>query len=141
MHKVLIAIIMMSMTAVFATAIQAQEGTAEKDPFYPFPDRPAAATPGPHGDSDATWGRDPFNNPFAGKATERKGPASPGVRMLTGIIYGKDVRMAIFGGETYREGGKVGERKLVDIRRKSVVFKSEAGEKEEVFLEDFSVSK
>lgn len=139
MHKVLIAIILMSMTAVFATAIQAEEGTAEKDPFFPFPDRPVAASPGPRGESDAAWGRDPFSNPFAGKAAEQKG--TPGVRLLTGIIYGEDVRMAIFGGETYREGSKVGERMLVDIRRKSVVFKSGAGEKEEVFLEDFSVSK
>ena len=61
--------------------------------------------------------------------------------MLTGIIYGERLRPAIYGGETYREGSTVGDRKLVNIREKSVVFKSEAGEKEEIFLEDFSVSK
>ncbi len=131
----------MTMTVVFVTAIQAQEGTVERDPFY-FSGRPAVATPGPGEEgAAAAWGRDPFNNPFAGKVAPQKGPAVPGVRMLTGIIYGKRVRLAIYGGETYRKGSKVGDRKLVDIRRKSVVFKSEVGEKEEVFLEDFLVSK
>jgi len=61
--------------------------------------------------------------------------------MLTGIIYSTDVRLAIFGGETYHEGSMVGDRKLVDIRARSVVFKSAAGGQEEVFLEDFTMSK
>jgi hypothetical protein len=61
--------------------------------------------------------------------------------MLTGIIYSKDVRLAIFGGETYQEGSKVGDRKLVDIRTRSVVFMSAAGDKEEVFLEDFTMNR
>lgn len=140
MHKVLIAIIIMSMTVVFVTAIQAQEGTVERDPFY-FSGRPAVATPGPGEANKASWGRDPFKNPFAGKVAPQKGPVAPGIRMLTGIIYGKHVQLAIYGGETYRKGSTVGDRKLVDIRRKSVMFKGADGEKEEVFLEDFSVSK
>jgi hypothetical protein len=143
MHKGLIALILVSMTAVLATATQAQEG-AERDPFYPSSGRPSAATPRPDGDTEnnrADWGRDPFNNPLASTVNQHKGPATPGVRMLTGIIYGKRVRLAIYGGETYRKGSTVGDRKLVDIRRQSVVFRSATGEKEEVFLEDFSVSK
>ncbi len=139
MRKVMISIMVIT-TVVFVTSIQAQEGTEERDPFY-FSGRPAVATPGPGEDNKASWGRDPFNNPFAGKVAEQKGPIAPGIRMLTGIIYSKHVQLAIYGGETYRKGSTVGDRKLVDIRRKSVVFTSEVGEKEEVFLEDFSVSK
>jgi len=59
--------------------------------------------------------------------------------MLTGIIYSNDARVAIFGGETYQEGSKVGDRKLVEIRMRSVVLMSVSGEKEEVFLEDFTM--
>lgn len=61
--------------------------------------------------------------------------------MLTGIIYSKDVRVAIFGGETYQEGSRVGDRKLAEIRMRSVVLVSVAGQKEEVFLEDFTMNK
>jgi hypothetical protein len=46
-----------------------------------------------------------------------------------------------FGGETYQQGGKVGDRKLVEIRMRSVVLMSAAGEKEEVFLEDFTMNR
>ena len=75
----------------------------------------------------------------------RPGPGEGAIfcsgRTLTGIIFSEDVRLAIIGGETYQEGVKVGDRKLVDIRRRSVVFMSAAGEKEEVFLEDFTMNK
>jgi hypothetical protein len=123
------------------TAARAQERSAERDPFYPSADRPAVSATRPGGADESPWGRDPFTNPLAGKSPVQKGAPSSGQRALTGIIYSKDVRLAIFGGETYHEGSKVGDRKLVDIRRRSVVFKSAAGEKEEVFLEDFTMNK
>jgi hypothetical protein len=62
-------------------------------------------------------------------------------RTLTGIIYGKNVRLAIIGGETLGEGSMVGEQKLVDIRRRSVVLMNPAGGSEEIFLENFSIRK
>lgn len=139
MRKGLIYIIV-TMTVVFAAAVHAQEGAAEKDPFYPSAGRPAATRPDP---VDSSWGRDPFSNPLAGRAPAQTGPAlSPGrSNVLTGIIHGKDVRLAIIGGEALREGSKVGDRKLVDIRTRSVVFMSVAGEREEVFLEGFSMGR
>ena len=128
-------------SALSLTVAQAQDGMAERDPFYPS-NRPIATAPRPVGADEGSWGRDPFNNPLAGKAPAQKGPLSPGQgRLLTGIIYSNDIRLAIFGGETYQEGVKVGDRTLVDIRRRSVVLMSAAGEKEEVFLEDFTMTK
>jgi hypothetical protein len=124
-----------------AASAGAQEGAAERDPFYPGTDRPAVRAPGPGRADEGSWGRDPFYNPLAGRTPVQKGPLAPGTRALTGIIYSMDVRLAIFGGETYQEGGKVGEKKLVEIRRRSVVFMNAAGEKEEVFLEDFTMNK
>ena len=124
-----------------AASAGAQERATETDPFYPSADRPAVSATRPGGADESSWGRDPFNNPLAGRAAVQKGAPSPGQRMLTGIIYSKDVRLAIFGGETYQEGSKVGDRKLVDIRRRSVVFTNAAGVKEEVFLEDFTMNK
>jgi len=123
------------------TAARAQEGAAERDPFYPSADRPGVTAPRPGGGGERSWGRDPFNNPLAGKAIVQKGQPAPGNRVLTGIIYSKDVRVAIFGGETYLEGGKVGDRKLVEIRMRSVVFMNAAGDKEELFLEDFTMNR
>ncbi len=135
-------VILSTVVSAFSlTAVRAQDGAAERDPFYPSTDRPSVTSPRPGGAGESSWGRDPFSNPLAGKAAVQKGPSAPGSRMLTGIIYSKDVRLAIFGGETYPEGGKVGDRKLVDIRRRSVVFMSAAGEKEEVFLEDFTMNR
>jgi hypothetical protein len=133
--------IILTMTVIFATAVQAQESAAEKDPFHPSAGRPVGIVPGP-ASGDDSWGRDPFNNPLAGKPPAQKMAPSPGPgRMLTGIIFSKDVRLAIIGGETYQEGVKIGDRKLVDIRTRSVVFMSAAGEKEEVFLADFTMNK
>lgn len=138
MHKGL-KYILSAMMVICATAAQAQEGRAERDPFYPSADRPMATSPA-RGE-DNPWGRDPFENPFAGRSQALNAPASPGIRTLTGIIYGNDVRLAIYNGETYHEGGKVGDKKLVAIRSRSVVLMNAAGEREEVFLEDFSMSK
>ncbi len=134
-------VIISTVVSAFSLTAQAQEGTAERDPFYPSADRPAVMTHRPGGADEGPWGRDPFNNPMAGRTPAQKGPASRGVRALTGIIYSTDVRVAIFGGETYQEGGKVGDRKLVEIRTRSVVLMSAAGEKEEVFLEDFTMNR
>jgi len=133
--------IIMAMTAIFATAVQAQEGAAETDPFHPSAGRPVVSVPGPPSGDDS-WGRDPFNNPLAGKRPEQKIAPSPGPGLiLTGIIFSKDIRLAIISGETYQEGAKVGDRKLVEIRSRSVVFMSAAGAKEEVFLADFTMNK
>lgn len=137
-----IVIIATVVSAISLASAHAQEGALEKDPFYPSADRPAVSPPRPGGADESSWGRDPFNNPLTGRTQAQKGPPSPGQRRaLTGIIYSKGVRLAIFGGETYQEGGKVGDRKLMDIRRRSVVFMSAAGEKEEVFLEDFTMGR
>ena len=109
------------------------EGTEwGKDPFFPSTSRPAAPTPSP---DDKDWGRDPFDNPFGRKTTYQQ----PGARNLTGIIYGKTVRLAIIGGEVLDEGSTVGDQRLVDIRRKSVVLMNKAGRMEELFLVDFSL--
>jgi len=122
---------------ICATAVHAQD--VERDPFYPSADRPLATAPARS--DNAAWGKDPFDNPLAGKAVEQKGKSAPGARMLTGIIYGDGVRLAIYNGETYPEGSKVGDRRLVAIRSRSVVLMSAEGEREEVFLEDFSMRK
>jgi hypothetical protein len=133
--------IIMTMTVILANAVQAQEGAAEKDPFHPSAGRPVVSVPGPPSGDDA-WGRDPFNNPLAGKRPEQKMAPSPSPGLLlTGIIFSKDIRLAIIGGETYQVGVKVGDRKLVDIRSRSVVFMNAAGEKEEVFLTDFTMNR
>jgi hypothetical protein len=136
-------VIISTVVSVFSmTAVVAHVDAEEKDPFYPSADRPGLTAPRPsETGGERSWGRDPFNNPLAGKAIVQKGQPAPGNRVLTGIIYSKDVRVAIFGGETYQEGSKVGDRKLVDIRSRSVVLMSSAGEKEEVFLEDFTMIK
>jgi hypothetical protein len=111
----------------------------EKDPF--FSGNPRSAASGSVS-QERDWGRDPFNKPFEGKPQP---PTTPGDQTrgkgLTGIIYGKNARFAIIGGETYKEGSRIDDRKLVDIRRHSVVFMNDAGGREEVFLEDFSIRK
>jgi len=131
----------LTMTVIFATAVQAQAGAAERDPFFPSAGRPGAPVPPPPSREDA-WGRDPFNNPLARRAPAQTGAPSAGtIHKLTGIIYSTDVRLAIIGNETYPEGSTVGDRILTEIRMRSVVFKSAAGDQEEVFLENFTMSK
>ena len=118
----------------------AQKGD-ERDPFYPSARRPA---PQAQQQSEADWGRDPFDRPFSGppagqaRVPQQQGSASGG---LTGIIYSKNVRLAIIGGEVLHEGSMVGDRRLVDIRKKSVVLMTAAGGREEMFLEDFSLGR
>jgi hypothetical protein len=117
--------------------------TQERDPFFPSGPRSAVTMSAPR---DSNWGRDPFSRPF--EETTRS-PASSvrsvldliGGRNLTGIIYSKDARVAIIGGEALKEGSMVGDQKVVDIRRRSVILQNSAGSREEVFLEDFSIRK
>jgi hypothetical protein len=134
-------LIIIVITAACSTVAPAQEAASDRDPFYPSEQRrPAASAPSPAG---ADWGRDPFNSPFAGKGPvqQQDQNRSGRARTLTGIIYGKNVRLAIIGGETLGEGSMVGEQKLVDIRRRSVVLMNPAGGSEEIFLENFSIRK
>lgn len=129
-----ITIISVSVTMLLAPIALAQEGVGERDPFNPSGGRPAVSAP-----LQDDWGRDPFSNPLGRKPAAQ--PTVPGQTGsgLTGIIYSKQVRFAIIGGEVLREGGMVGGKRLVDIRRKSVVLMDESGRYEEMFLEDFSI--
>lgn len=119
-----------------ASITLAQEGDGERDPFHPSGGKPAVSAP-----LQDDWGRDPFSNPLGRKpAVQQATPDSSGSQ-LTGIIYSKQARLAIIDGEVLREGGMIGGKRLVGIRRKSVVLMDESGRKEELFLEDFSIRK
>ncbi len=127
------------MLAVFAAAAPAQEGAVERDPFHPPEARPAAIAPAP---AESKWGRDPFSNPLAGRAPTRgERGADARVKGLTGIIYSKDIRLAIINGEAVSEGSGIGDRKLVSIGVRSVRLVNAAGGIEEVYLQDFSILK
>ena len=127
------------MTAVFASAAWAQQDPVERDPFHPSDAGFAATAPVP---DEKAWGRDPFSNPFAGKVPTQKEPGREATgRSLTGVIYSNDVRLAIIGGEMLAEGSMVGDKKIVHIRSRSVVFENAAGGHEEVFLDNFSVGR
>ncbi len=142
-RKTVTYMIALGMLLAFFTAAPraaAQQREIERDPFFPSEQRPAAAAPTPEGNA---WGRDPFTNPFGAKTLP--GRQDQGVdkpqRSLTGIIYSKTQRLAIIGDEVLREGSRVGEKKIVDIRRKSVVLMDGSGRYEELTLEDFSLGK
>ena len=126
------------LSALCSVSAPAQDKDEEKDPFFPSEKRPVAPAQAP-GDGD--WGRDPFSSPFGKTKQPQGGDRHAGTGGLTGIIYGKHARLAIIDGEVFREGSAVGDRKLVDIRRKSVIFMSGGGGYEEVFLSDFSLGK
>ncbi len=125
---------------IFGAALSVSPAWAEEtDPFFPSENRPSGQVTVP---SDSDWGRDPFSSPVSRKTTATREAGSGASRgNLTGIIFSKDVRIAIIGGEALREGSVVGNRKLMDIRKKSVVFMDAGGVPEEVFLEDFSLSR
>lgn len=127
------------MLVVFATAALAQDRAIERDPFHPTEKRAAAPAPVP---ADNAWGRDPFNNPLAGRTLVRteRGSEVQG-KGLTGIIYGENIRLAIFNGETVREGGSIGDKKVESINERSVKLTSASGGVEEVFLRNFSMRK
>jgi hypothetical protein len=123
--------------ALCSVSALAQDKDLEKDPFFPSEKKPVVPAQVP-GDSD--WGRDPFNSPLGNKTTlPQKGGSQVGG--LTGIIYGKNARLAIIDGEVLREGSMVGERKLVDIRQRSVILMNAGGGYDELFLTDFSLGK
>ena len=131
--------IMVLMAAAFAGNSAAQEAGRERDPF--FSAGPRSAGTGTLKQDDA-WGRDPFNRPFEGKTAVPQVQGSPSQgKILTGIIHGNAVRLAIISGELYKVGGMVGDQKLAEIRERSVVLMSASGGSEEVFLENFSIRK
>jgi hypothetical protein len=131
-----IIIVLLIMTC-FSAPVNAEEGN-ERDPFFPSEKKPAVPLPSP---GEVDWGRDPFNNPL-GRGPAPKGTTGRVARSgLTGIIYSKHDRVAIIGGEALREGSMVGDKRLADIRKKSVVLRDAAGGHEEIFLEDFSMGR
>lgn len=135
MNRLTAIFILSILTVSAATAVEKAD---ERDPFFPTGNRPAVQKQSP----EADWGRDPFANPLSGRpqvGTAKRG--QPHSARLTGIIYSKKVRIAIIGGEIVREGGMVSGKRLVDIRRKSVVLMDEAGRYEEIFLEDFGIGR
>lgn len=136
-HKTILYIGVMIATAALTSVVSAQQGGQERDPF--FGDRPRSSGTITSQDSSGKWGRDPFSKPFEGTL------AAPATRApekkVTGIIYGKDVRIAIIGGEIVKEGSMVGDQKLMNIRKSSIVLMSRTGSTEEIFLENFSIRK
>jgi hypothetical protein len=127
------------MAAAVVNISSAQEAGPERDPFFSAGPRSSGPAASPE---EGEWGRDPFNRQVkepAQPAPAREGRA-PGVK-LSGIIYGKDVRLAIIGGEAHREGSMIGDQKLLEIGRHSVILTNSAGNREEVLLEDFSIRK
>jgi hypothetical protein len=132
--SIIIALLMMT---CFSAPVNAEEG-GERDPFFPSEKKPAAPLPSP---GEVDWSRDPFNNPL-GRGPAPKGTTGRVARSgLTGIIYSKHDRVAIIGGEALREGSMVGDKRLADIRKKSVVLRDRLGGHEEIFLEDFSMGR
>lgn len=138
MKKILSVCIMIA-TTIYAYAAPAPQSDKDRDPFFSGGPRSAASS---SVSQDRNWGRDPFTKPFEAK-TQAVAPSGDQARGkgLTGIIYGKNTRFAIIGGETYKEGSRIGAQRLVDIRRRSVIFVNDTGGREEVFLEDFSIRK
>lgn len=121
----------------FSIAWALDEGI-DRDPFHPDMNIPGSAA---SASSDKDWGRDPFSNPLAGRVPVQRQSQNTGKRYLTGIIYSAQVRIAIIGGETLREGAMAGDRKLEKISKRSVLLKNSSGGMEELLLEDFSTGK
>ncbi|HTG02016.1 MAG TPA: hypothetical protein VK654_15655 [Nitrospirota bacterium] len=126
-------------TAAFSGAVIAAEDAFDRDPFFSDKPRPAGtARPAPGG--EAAWGgRDPFVRPFDDRAPARSASTREAGRRLTGIIYSEANRIAIIDGEAVREGGTIGDLKLITIKSRSVVLAGASGVREELFLEDFSL--
>lgn len=131
------ALILILLTLSCSSAAWAEEAKAEKDPFFP-PERGllAPASPSP----EDGWGRDPFASPLAEKTPGRPGEGGDR-KPITGIVFSKRSRVAVIGGEMVQEGSMVGDRRLVEIRRRSVIFQNPSGGYEEVYIEDFSIRK
>jgi hypothetical protein len=124
--------------AVASAPCFAAESEDEHDPF--FSSGPRAAAVG-KSESEGNWGRDPFTKPFEnGAGAQAAIPGASAIsKGLTGIIYGKDVRLAIIAGETVKEGGMVGSQRVSEIREQSIVLVGSDNSAEEVFLDPFSV--
>ena len=116
----------------------AEEAAPEKDPFFP-PERGLLA-PAQKSEEDG-WGRDPFSSPLSEKTPGGPSADFGGRKAITGIIYSKKARVAVIGGEMLQEGSMVGDRRIVEIRKRSVVFQNAAGGYEEAYIEDFSIRK
>jgi hypothetical protein len=128
--------------ALWSMPASAQVGEQDRDPFFSAGPRSTATAPAPPRDSD--WGRDPFSHPVEGKTQPQKGKdevVRVREKILTGIIFSAEVRVAIIGGEALSEGSLVGDQKLVEIRMNSVVLMNGAGVREELFLEDVPIRK
>ena len=141
MNKTILCVSMIILSTAASNLARSQEADQDRDPF--FPDGPRSAATGTiNSQLSNSWGRDPFARPFSGAAVAQQnlGTGSQG-KKLTGIIYGEDHRIAIFDGETIREGDKVGDQKLEQIRPNSVVLMDSAGNRTEIVLENFSMQK
>jgi hypothetical protein len=123
--------------AMLLSTGQPLRAQTERDPFFSEGPRSSVSRPA---EPDDSWGRDPFNRPFDGAAAQTQAAPARG-KKLTGIIFGGEVRLAIIGGETVGVGATLGDQKVADIRRRSIVLTDGAGVSEEVFLEDFSIRK
>lgn len=121
---------------LYAVSAPAAGRDEDRDPFYS--EGPRAATSIKPA-SDGSWGRDPFTRPFEGASAVPSSRQRSSRRNISGIICGKDMRLAIIGGETVKEGGMSGDQKVAEIRPQSIVFMNGNGSTEEVFLESFSV--
>jgi hypothetical protein len=121
--------------ALQVTGAWAQTGNIQHDPFFPSEKGTASAPDG--------WGRDPFGSPFSTGSPGRhdEGSRTEGEKLLTGIIYSPNDSIAIISGEALREGDAVGDRKLMQIRKNSVVLMDQSGQREELFLENYSMGK
>jgi len=130
-------LITISLTMLLSVA-WAEQAAPEKDPFFP-PERGLLA-PAQKSEEDG-WGRDPFSSPLSEKTPGGPSADFGGRKAITGIIYSKKARVAVIGGEMLQEGSMVGDRRIVEIRKRSVVFQNAAGGYEEAYIEDFSIRK
>jgi len=137
--KRILYISIISTAAAFLNIALAQQAEPDRDPFFSTGRISSETTSVPR---DNDWGRDPFSRPFEGKGQTLPAPLGRiRGKNLTGIIYSNNIRYAIIGGEAVREGSMIGDQKLVDVRKRSVILMNGGGSREEVFLEDFSIRK
>lgn len=124
------------LTLALSSAVPAETTMPEKDPFFP-PERGllAPATPS----VEDGWGRDPFASPLAEKTPSLAGGVNG--KKISGIIYSRRSRVVVIGGDMLQEGSMVGDRRIVEIRKRSVLFQNPSGGYEEVYLDDFSIGK
>lgn len=122
------------LASALTSAVRAEQTPVEKDPFFP-PERSLLSAPAPSVEDG--WGRDPFASPLAEKTPSLAGGV--GGKKISGIIFSKRSRVVVIGGEMLQEGSMVGDRRIVEIRKRSVLFQNASGGYEEVFLDDFSI--